>query len=55
VPNDAQPGAYPGALSRWDNMTEICSNCGAQEALTQLMYGRAALDPEQGHFKWVAV
>ena len=24
---------YPGALSRWDNFTEICSDCGVKEAL----------------------
>lgn len=55
VPNDAQPGAYPGALSRWDNQSEICSACGTEEALIQLMHGRAALDPKHGHFKWVGV
>jgi hypothetical protein len=27
------PGAYPGAISRVDNKTEICSNCGTDEAL----------------------
>ena len=29
-------GAYPGALSRTDNVTEICSNCGTMEAISQM-------------------
>lgn len=35
IPNDAMPGAYPGALSRTDNKTEVCSDCGTDEALEQ--------------------
>lgn len=33
VPNTEYKGQYPGALSREDNETEICSNCGVVEAL----------------------
>ncbi len=33
IPNNETPGAYPGALSRKDNLTEICSACGVHEAL----------------------
>ena len=33
IPNDKQPGAYPGAISRMDNKTEICSKCGMREAM----------------------
>ncbi len=33
IPNNDTPGAYPGALSRKDNKTEICSSCGVKEAL----------------------
>lgn len=33
IPNNDSPGAYPGALSRLDNKTEICSDCGMDEAL----------------------
>lgn len=33
VPNSVNPGAYPGALSRYDNKTYICSSCGTEEAL----------------------
>lgn len=32
VPNDAAQGEYPGALSRFDNETMICSGCGTAEA-----------------------
>lgn len=35
IPNDAQPGKYPGAISRWDNSTEVCSSCGTDEAMAQ--------------------
>ena len=31
------PDGYPGALSRVDNETEICSACGTDEALWQFM------------------
>lgn len=40
IPNDSQPGAYPGAISRVDNRTEICSECGSSEALEQFLAGR---------------
>ena len=33
IPNNDTPGAYPGALSRRDNKTEVCSVCGVREAL----------------------
>ncbi len=33
IPNDETPGAYPGAISRVDNKTEICSKCGTDEAM----------------------
>lgn len=37
IPNNEEPGKYPGALSRWDNSTEICSACGTDEAMKQFM------------------
>jgi len=37
IPNDECRGLYPGALSRKDNETEICSNCGAAEALEDFL------------------
>jgi len=36
IPNDENPGAYTGAISRVDNSTEICSSCGQDEALQQI-------------------
>lgn len=39
VPNDLTPGAYPGAISRLDNKTEICSECGMMEAIEQEFSG----------------
>jgi ribosomal protein S27AE len=39
IPNDEVPGQYPGALSRYDNETEICSKCGTREALYQMAHG----------------
>jgi|APSaa5957512576_1039674.scaffolds.fasta_scaffold98720_2 hypothetical protein len=37
IPNNETPGAYPGAMSRFDNRTEVCSLCGSVEALIGLM------------------
>lgn len=37
IPNDSQPGAYPGAMSRLDNRTEICSACGTTEAMEDFL------------------
>ena len=31
------PVGYPGAISRLDNKTEICSACGTDEAFIQFM------------------
>lgn len=33
------PIGYPGALSRVDNITEICSICGTDEGITQHFAG----------------
>lgn len=37
IPNNQTPGAYPGAISRRDNKTEICSACGVKEAFNDLL------------------
>lgn len=42
IPNNDVPGAFPGALSRVDNKTEICSECGTEEAVQQLTDGAPA-------------
>ena len=39
IPNDYYRGQYPGAISRVDNETEICSGCGTDEAMEQFMTG----------------
>lgn len=33
IPNALYEGKYSGALSRRDNKTEICSDCGVREAI----------------------
>jgi len=33
IPNALYEGQYLGALSRRDNKTEICSDCGVKEAI----------------------
>lgn len=37
IPNNIKPGEYPGATSRTDNKTEVCSDCGSREAIEQMM------------------
>ena len=32
IPSNDNPGAHRGAMSRYDNETEICSRCGSAEA-----------------------
>lgn len=39
IPNNLEPGAYPGALSRADNETEICSECGVAESIQSFTMG----------------
>ena len=41
IPNEKHRGKYPGALSRWDNKSEICSACGTAEALSPMIDARA--------------
>jgi hypothetical protein len=38
IPNNVMPGAYPGAISRIDNKTEVCSECGMEEAIFALIH-----------------
>ena len=33
IPSNERVGEYMGAISREDNETEICSDCGEREAL----------------------
>jgi hypothetical protein len=39
VPNALSPGAYPGAQSRTDGRTEVCSRCGSEEGMQALTLG----------------
>jgi hypothetical protein len=50
IPNNKTPGAYPGAISRRDNKTEICSACGTMEALEDF-FGEEA-DTLDREVKW---
>ena len=54
IPNDAQEGEYPGALSRRDNKTYICSECGTLEALEDFMSqtGNSASFKYRGPVYW---
>ena len=45
IPNDQNPGAYMGALSRKDDVTEVCSACGTEEAMIQ--FGGGDLSNEE--------
>jgi ribosomal protein S27AE len=38
IPNNENPGAFPGAISRLDNKTEICSDCGTTEAILDWIF-----------------
>jgi len=37
IPSNAFAGEYPGAISRIDNKTEICSDCGTEESILALI------------------
>lgn len=37
IPSNLFAGKYPGAISRIDNSTEICSDCGQEEAIVALI------------------
>lgn len=39
IPNNDTPGMYPGAISRTDDVTEICSGCGVDEAIENYANG----------------
>lgn len=39
IPNNNEPAAHIGALSRADNKTEICSACGEDEAFKDYFDG----------------
>jgi transposase len=45
IPSDERRGEYPGALSRLDNETWICSQCGTDEAMYNWAYPGLGLPP----------
>lgn len=51
IPNDLDRGGYPGALSRYDNETYVCSGCGVDEALKTLKIPTPG-DPVSSRTKW---
>ena len=62
VPNDAERGAYPGALSRWTRdgtrePIEVCSACGTEEAMLEFFAKdpELAIHPVHGERPWVTV
>lgn len=50
IPNDVTPGEYPGALSRYDDETYVCSSCGQDEAMLQ--WGTKDKTLEEDHKNW---
>jgi len=49
IPNAEDKGKYPGAMSRYDNETEICSLCGSAEALAPMMDDDAGVTMKVGY------
>lgn len=41
IPGNKRPGSHPGAVSRVDNKTEICSTCGVLEAVSAFIQAEA--------------
>ena len=40
IPDEKNKGKFPGALSRYDNETEVCSKCGVAEAMLEFNIGK---------------
>ena len=53
--DEARTPPRPGALSRWDNTTIVCSSCGRAEAVVEWQFGHDALNPNTGTARWVRV
>lgn len=61
IPDDRLRGQYPGAISRTDNRTEICSRCGTSEGTEVWLLGSVSpksdwpveYGPEPDRWAWV--
>jgi len=47
IPNAMHEGKYCGAISRVDNKTEICSDCGVREAIQDYNRNRRSVIVER--------
>jgi hypothetical protein len=52
IPSDLHRGEYPGALSRFDNKTYVCSSCGMNEAMWQFSTGLPLPDLDKPVSNW---
>lgn len=59
IPSNENPGAYPGALTRWGGrQIEVCSACGQNEAIIQFLTAKdggdamEAVHPTRGEVLW---
>lgn len=52
IPSDQHRGEYPGALSRFDNKTYVCSSCGMNEAMWQFSTGQPLPPLDQPVSNW---
>ena len=43
----------PGALSRWDNKTTVCTACGTEKAGIVWQFGLGYLHPATGARRWI--
>jgi hypothetical protein len=50
-PSDLVQYGRAGLLSRWDNLTEICSSCATHESMLVLR-DRTSLHPVTGQRRW---
>jgi len=53
IPNNEKRGEYIGALSRYDNETYVCSQCGSFEGWVELEKGqRRNIKANKGKYTW---
>ena len=53
IPNNERRGEYVGALSRYDNETYVCSNCGSLEGMFEIGLGqRRNIEANKTKYRW---